>query len=250
MFSIMRRRFTYANVILTLALVFAMTGGAYAAKHYLITSTKQISPKVVAALQGKAGKTGPAGPAGLAGPAGPMGPSGPGGATGASGKNGLNGEKGERGATGPAGTTGAAGATGSQGVKGEPWTPNNVLPSNATEKGAWSASGMPVKYFSSEVVFGSISFTIPLATAPAVHVIEELGHETTECPGGVTKPEALPGNLCIFLNFKENVSGILSSDPGGGGLEEAGITGSVLFVIAEKAGEGVLAKGTWAVTAS
>ena len=34
------KRMTYANVALTLALVFAMTGGAYAAKKYLITSTK------------------------------------------------------------------------------------------------------------------------------------------------------------------------------------------------------------------
>jgi hypothetical protein len=39
MFSKIRKRLTYANVAMTLALVFAMTGGAYAAKHYLITST-------------------------------------------------------------------------------------------------------------------------------------------------------------------------------------------------------------------
>jgi hypothetical protein len=29
---------------MTIALVFAMSGGAYAANHFLITSTKQISP--------------------------------------------------------------------------------------------------------------------------------------------------------------------------------------------------------------
>lgn len=78
-------KLSYANVAATLALVFSMTGGAMAAHHYLITSTKQISPKVVSALKGKTGKTGPAGPAGKEGVAGKEGtpgkegPPGPGG---------------------------------------------------------------------------------------------------------------------------------------------------------------------------
>jgi hypothetical protein len=46
MFWRLRKRFTYTNVAMTLALVFAMTGGAYAAFTSLITSTKQISPSV------------------------------------------------------------------------------------------------------------------------------------------------------------------------------------------------------------
>jgi cytoskeletal protein RodZ len=46
----MRRRLNYANVTATLALFFAMSGGALAAKHYLINSTKQINPKVLKAL--------------------------------------------------------------------------------------------------------------------------------------------------------------------------------------------------------
>ncbi len=45
-----RRHLSYANVTATLALVFAMTGGAFAANHYLLTSTKQISPKVLKQL--------------------------------------------------------------------------------------------------------------------------------------------------------------------------------------------------------
>ncbi|MGH2879601.1 MAG: hypothetical protein ACRDK4_08360, partial [Solirubrobacteraceae bacterium] len=52
---------------MTLALVFAMTGGAYAAKKYLITNTKQISPKVLKQLKGAKGPAGPAGPEGKAG---------------------------------------------------------------------------------------------------------------------------------------------------------------------------------------
>jgi hypothetical protein len=45
-----RIRFTYANVVATLALVLAMSGGALAASHYLITSTRQISPRVLKKL--------------------------------------------------------------------------------------------------------------------------------------------------------------------------------------------------------
>jgi hypothetical protein len=63
----MRRRITYANVVATLALFFALSGGAIAASHYLITSTKQIKPSVLKKLKGNAGKTGATGPTGAAG---------------------------------------------------------------------------------------------------------------------------------------------------------------------------------------
>jgi hypothetical protein len=45
--ELMRKRLSYANVAATMALVFSMSGGALAAKHYLLSSTKQISPKVL-----------------------------------------------------------------------------------------------------------------------------------------------------------------------------------------------------------
>jgi hypothetical protein len=72
----LKSRITYANVVATLALVFAMSGGALAASKYLITSTKQISPKVVKSLKGKNGKTGKTGATGPAGPTGKEGPAG------------------------------------------------------------------------------------------------------------------------------------------------------------------------------
>ncbi len=81
----MRKRITYANVAATLALVFSMTGGAIAAQHYLINSTKQINPKVLKKLKGKNGATGKTGATGLAGAAG---------AGGATGKTGSTGERG------------------------------------------------------------------------------------------------------------------------------------------------------------
>jgi hypothetical protein len=89
----LRRHLSYANVVATLALVFAMSGGALAASHYLINSTKQINPKVVSALKGM-GKVGSPGPAGAQGPAGPQGtPGAPGqpGGPGERGPPGING---------------------------------------------------------------------------------------------------------------------------------------------------------------
>jgi hypothetical protein len=89
-----RGRFSYANVAATIALVVALGGGtAYAAHklHYLITSTKQISPSVLGAL-----KT-----TGQSGAAGPAGPSGPKGATGGQGIQGIQGVTGLTGPQGP-----------------------------------------------------------------------------------------------------------------------------------------------------
>jgi hypothetical protein len=86
----MRRHVTYANVAATLALVFAMSGGALAAKHYLIESTNQINPKVVKKLRGTRGKTGVTGATGKTGAPGAPGATGAPGAAGAPGKDGAN----------------------------------------------------------------------------------------------------------------------------------------------------------------
>lgn len=109
MMSFITKRFTYANVAVTAALVFAMAGGAFAASNsghaakkakkasYVITSTKQIKPGVIATLKGKTGAAGATGPAGSAGAVGAKG------ATGATGEKGAEGEPGEKGANGSPG---------------------------------------------------------------------------------------------------------------------------------------------------
>jgi hypothetical protein len=79
-----RKHLSYANVVATLALVFAMSGTALAAHHYLINSTKQINPKVLKKLHGSSGKQGPAGDRGIPGPTGPKGTTGSTGPTGPS----------------------------------------------------------------------------------------------------------------------------------------------------------------------
>jgi hypothetical protein len=87
-----RRRLGYANVVSTLALVLAIGGGtAWAAHHYLITSTSQIKPSVLAKLHGARGPAGAQGNAGAQGAAGAAGASGASGAAGAAGAPGQNG---------------------------------------------------------------------------------------------------------------------------------------------------------------
>src|SRR5579875_1473139 len=120
----LRRHLRLANLLLAAALFFSMGGVAIAAHHYLITSTKQISPKVLRKLHGRqgppgaSGPTGPAGPAGLVGPPGLSGPPGPTGLTGALGPTGPVGPTGATGPAGPTGPTGTAGPTGLTGAVG------------------------------------------------------------------------------------------------------------------------------------
>jgi hypothetical protein len=57
----LRRHLGYANVAATLALIFAMSSGALAARHYVINSTRQINPRVLRKLSGREGQIGPQG---------------------------------------------------------------------------------------------------------------------------------------------------------------------------------------------
>jgi hypothetical protein len=242
MFSSIRKRLTYANVALTLVLVFAMSGGAYAAKKYLITSTKQISPSVLSALKGKAGPVGPVGPAGAAG-AGTPGAQGPAGAPGAKGETGAEGKEGKQGPAGPTGPKGAAGS---------PWTAGGKLPSKATETGVWGYQ-VPV---GEETAHIPISFPIPLTGelgGTQVHYIDINNEEvkgfekkpSVACTGTVAAPTAEEGNLCIYTGY---LSGSLESPFIFKVSEEtfgASTAGAVLFLYEPKGYGG----GTWAVTA-
>lgn len=90
------RRLSPSLVIAVLALVLALGGTAIAAKRYLITTSKQISPKALKELsalaaQGGSGSVGPQGPRGEKGPDGDKGPTGDKGATGDKGPTGSPG---------------------------------------------------------------------------------------------------------------------------------------------------------------
>jgi Collagen triple helix repeat (20 copies) len=273
MFSAIRRRirFSPAMVIAGLALVFAMTGGAYAAKKYLITSTKQISPSVLKQLQGKAGAPGVAGVQGPAGSAGPVGTGGAAGAKGETGPAGEKGPQGEKGVQGLQGKEGKAGATGATGATGF----TKTLPSGGTETGAWSISDSSTENLST---LGSISFSIPLAQEGAEghgwgFTQSEVENEDwgkkngvgckvgsaecvdTGCRGSVAQPTAPAGTLCVYTSFEEFSHANAGLEPRSfeGGFDAFGVSGAVLAGpvlggTVEKPAS-VEAYGTWAVTA-
>ena len=253
MFSALRSRLRVSptTVIATLALVFAMTGGAYAAKKYLITSTKQISPSVLKSLRGKAGAAGAPGAAGAQGAQGPAGPAGAAGAGGAKGETGPAGAKGEKGTSGAAGAPGAKGATGASGATGF----TERLPKGKTETGTWgdTLSGIPLKE-TPEEVWVPISFPIPLATGSeeAFFLNEEATASaagTGGCTGSVENPTAPPGKLCVYTAAENNTNikappffvfnGVFGYQPSGTVLR--------FFVTAEPANFQM--NGAWAVTA-
>jgi hypothetical protein len=140
----LRKHLSYANVTATLALVFAMGGSAVAAKHYLITSPSQISPKVIKKLK-------------VTGPRGPAGPQGSAGAKGEPGAKGEQGPKGEQGAA-PATLTSGHSESGDYGIR----TDNSIT---------------------SGYIDQSVTFPLPLANRAEHVVYTHLGAPVTHCSG-------------------------------------------------------------------
>jgi hypothetical protein len=283
MFSRIRKRFTYANVTATLALFFAMTGGALAASHYLITSTKQIKPSVLSALKGKAGPAGASGANGAAGEKGPQGSAGTNGTNGTAGesvssatlKSGEGGcaAGGSKFTVGGKETSACNGINGKNGVNGMAGFTES-LPAGKTETGAWSYSNT-----NEGLVFTSISFNIPLAKAldaEHVHYVLPNGDETvygttvtvetmpsTACKGSAEEPSAEAGNLCIYETDATGVQidqmGTVEFPPeifppnffpkSFGGENGAGKNGAELLFHTIKAVEARNGFGSWAMTA-
>jgi hypothetical protein len=255
MFSVVRRRLSYANVVATFALVFAMSGGALAASKYLITSSKQIKPSVFASLKGKAGANGAQGPAGAAGPQGPSGP------TGAQGPAGTKGE------AGPEGKEGKEGKVGKAGLPGEPWTVGGTLPEGKTETGTWSFGPSEEPGLDAEEPIEVASFPIPLKEPlpnKRAHLILKNGMEEVEseevvptaCGSAIgpevnaSNPQAKPGNLCVYLVELTGLSTESNAikDPATGGFGNVGRTGAIMETGITFEGT-QRADGTWAVTA-
>jgi hypothetical protein len=244
MFSRIRRHCTPATLVAVIALLFAMSGGAYAAGRYLITSTRQISPKVLKDLKGGKGPTGAQGAAGTAGAAGGPGPQGPQGAQGSKGASGAGGAPGEPGEQGAEGERGPAGTPGVKGEQGEPWTPNNTLPSKATETGVWGARP-------AEGQQDLVSLSFPVALAEELDEAHVHIAPNAACPGTVKKPTAEPGNLCVYPGVSAHVKAEEIVKPYGFNERGAGATGANIALTAEAPVEVKIfySNGTWALTA-
>jgi len=94
----------WTTVLLSVFAGSLLAGGAWAASRYLITSTAQIKPSVLATIE-KSARSAAKGPQGVAGAVGAAGPAG---APGAAGLPGAQGPAGAPGMTGATGATGAA----------------------------------------------------------------------------------------------------------------------------------------------
>src|ERR1700677_4587321 len=266
MFRAIRKHLTPSMAIAMLALVFAATGGAFAASGHGggSGSATATAAKSKAKSKPKAGARGPAGPKGATGATGPAGPAGTAGAkgetgaAGAAGAQGTLGEKGENGAVGPQGPKGNKRTNGTNGTIGF----TKTLPAEETETGAWSISG---NHQESQLIISAVSFSIPLAAAlDNNHVyyvgVEEVEQHTApaECPGTVAEPKAAAGYLCVYekLSFGFEVrpntttAFVKITSPGGllpvqGGVEGAGVSGAEISVSVSPSEEEATGWGSW-----
>ena len=264
MFSALRKQVTPATIVALMALVFALTGGAFAASgggggaspakpNVSVGSTVALATLAKSKAKAKVGPRGPAGPAGKAGASGAQGPVGPAGAQGAQGTAGAAGAKGE---TGPQGPEGKAGKPGANGENGENGTTGftETLPEGKTETGTWVIRGT-VKT-EGEYLATTISFPIPLkGEQSASPYYLEVGEDVPpdECRGSLASPGAVPGHLCVFaakpLLDAEGLERPLVVDLAGGAgkTEKSGV--ELIAKATKQVGEEVSAQGTWAVTA-
>jgi hypothetical protein len=217
---------TAGLVVAIVALVVALTGVAFAATGLNSKQKKEVT-KIAKKYAGKAGPEGKQGPAGAQGPAGPKGDKG---------EKGDKGDKGEKGLKGEAGVCSEA-------------NPECVLPTGATETGAWSIGNDD----GPSIV--PLSFNIPLTTAPEfLRYVTEAGLERylapgpeikevtpVNCLGTAEEPEANPGYLCVYVLEQEG--GVLSITAA---FRKLFKTGATFFVSAEPGNHLI---GTWAVTA-
>jgi hypothetical protein len=171
-----RKRLTYANVAATLALLLAMSGGAMAASHYLINSTKQINPKVLKKLRGARGGVGEIGP------------------------------------VGPQGVTGPTGPKGTRGVTGEPgFSALSLLPSARTESGDFEASA--VEAISGHTISTVVSLPIPLGAVLAETQVDFRSPTSSTDEHCAGPGMAAKGYLCVYASSLSGVEGEDAFDP-------------------------------------
>jgi hypothetical protein len=157
-----------------------------------------------------------------------------------------------QGPQGPAGTQGTQGPKGDTGPAGPLL---ETLPPGKTLRGTFGMYGHGEVNNGLEAASESVSFPIPLASAPSAEVVQNgTASAPPECPGTAAAPEAAPGWLCIYENREQNqrTGGYPSVvAPGSGFSPSASRYGATLIVQGQAAGTDWFfwSEGTWAVTA-
>ncbi len=263
MFQRVRKHITPSGVIALVALVFAITGGAFAATGGGSSHVRLTASAAKSKAKAKTGPRGPAGPKGATGAAGATGPAGaqgPGGAAGAKGENGAAGAPGAPGEPGAPGKNGSNGSsvstkefTGTKesckeggnelkagaattyvcnGKEGSPWTAGGTLPPKATETGVWNIAGLSQDEFGD--VYPAISLPIPLtsastggATKVKIHFVNFEEENVAGCKGSNATPTAEAGYLCIYAAKLEKAEAIESTIPGEPEMVDPALPGGV-----------------------
>jgi hypothetical protein len=280
---------TAGLAVAVVALIAALAGTALAASGLTGKQKKEVT-KIAKKYAGKPGPAGPAGPGGPAGAAGPAGKDG------AKGKDGTNGTNGTNGAAGKGvvlaneapggncleggvkaevegnaaskkyicnGLEGAAGEDGESGACSDT-KPTCVLPSGATETGAWSFTNRGKESFETEVggvvtshttgVSGQLvtmSFPLRLESAAAFEWVGP-GLATPgegNCPGTSLEPKAEPGFFCMYGSQVVHAGNSEDHHPGSSGFFSSDPTSGFVVEFEIENGEEGYGYGTWAVTA-
>jgi hypothetical protein len=185
-------------VIAIIALVAALSGGAYAATGGLSGKQKKEVTAIAKKYAGKPGLAGATGPAGPAGAAGAKGEAGAAGTNGTNGTSVTNTALAKGDATCPEGGAEFKVGTGTatHACNGQTGF-TETLPPGKTETGTWSF----VSNGATEQVV-PIGFPIPLAAVDAeamtVEFLNKTQETSAECPGTVEEPKAQAGVLCIY----------------------------------------------------
>jgi len=156
----------------------------------------------------------------------------------------IEGLAGKNGASGANGANGATGKEGPQGKTGPAGPLLETLPSGRSEIGVYAFEG------TGTVLEDGVSYSLPLASTPTVHLIEKGHAPPAQCPGTLSSPAALAGNLCVYEGASGGVNrfaaGIFNTEDETATPDRFGFG---LFILQSPAGSNAWSSGTWAVTA-
>lgn len=211
-----RNRLTYANVISSLALFLALSGGAYALTIPSNTiGSKQLKKNAVRASDIRANAVSSSKVKNLS----------------------LLAKDFKAGQL-------PAGAKGDKGATGDPGPFPGVLPSGKTIRGMFA-----IRAVANPDIQDSISFGFRLASAPTPHYIFFGTAPPPECPGTPAAPEAASGHLCAYESDPPiNSTDRRVFDPVSGNDNQASPEGAGVAATATTDNQDTRIRGSWAVT--